>query len=377
VTAPHSIGKDYTMAKHIRFLPCAALALLAIARTPAAIAQGIEDPRPPTHAELLAMLDETLPALIGDDNKGLVDKLLHVQLGDPPSKTFDRAVALRAIFGRLTPSFASDCKKTMTPAGVPDPGECLASRGSQVGGGAFLALEFSKSPGFGNFHFYKRPADADVTPTSLVPVKLPEAEAYDRARRFLTMTFGLSELEIPMPPAGAKLPVKTLVQGFAGQGATGGLLPPAAIPIQQHVFLQRGGMVGISDQLTFVPLPGRAIVMLDDQGVQGALVNGWGDLMPHPGADPSRAKSRRQLLDEMADRLVEDIHAPVASLKMRLHLAGMPESTHQLLVPAIDLSVSPVPDDLDEAGQAAQWTTAGIFEQFLLVDPTEPVGDDD
>jgi hypothetical protein len=345
------------------------LMLLSLAIAPAAIAQTGEDPRPPTREQLMEMIDAALPAVIQEDNAELVGLLLRPRLGDPPSKTFDRATAVRLIFGRLTPTFAPECKKGVTPAGMPDPNECMAFRGSPNGPGAFMALEFSKHPGFGNFNFLKRSADGSVTPASLKPVQLADPDASKAAMQFLVATFGLSTLEMPELAA-----VKTLTLGFAGQTAGGGLLPPSAIGVQKHVFIQRQAGVDV-DGLPVVPVPGRAVVALDDAGVQNALVDGWGDLVPSPGVDPKQAKGRRQLVNEMADEVMTNLESPVGKVHARIQLAGIPDGTSQTLLPAVQLWVSPLPDDLSEAEQATRKTTAGVVHDFMMVEPSEGQGE--
>ncbi len=92
--------------------------------------------------------------------------------------------------------------------------------------------------------------------------------------------------------------VKTLT---LAQNAAAGAGPRAneSIPFQKHVFIQRQAMVGV-DGLPYVRLPGRAVVLVDDGGVEGALVDGWGDVAPDPRAKPEAALGRRALVDQMA-----------------------------------------------------------------------------
>ncbi len=341
------------------------LIVLLIAIAPAAMAQTSGDPRPPTLEELMVMIDAALPAVIKEDNAELVRKLHAPALGTPPSKSFNRGEAVKAIFGRLTPTFAPDCKKLVTQAGSPDPDECMAFRGSPGGPGAFLALEFSKHPGFGNFNFMKRSADGSVTPTSLKPVLRKDEDASKAALQFLVATFGLASVEMP-----ADAPVKTLTMGFASPGAAG----PSAVGIQKHVFIQRQAFVGV-EGLPNVPIPGRAMVALDDAGVQGALVDGWGDVAPDPSADPSRAKGRRQLVGEIAREALTNLESPVGKLTARIHLMGIPDGTSQLLLPAVQVWISPLPDDLSEAEQASRKTTAGVVHDFQMVDGSEGKSD--
>lgn len=344
------------------------LMVLSLAIAAAATAQTGEDPRPPTRDELMKLIDDALPAVIKEDNAALVRSLHTPTLGDPPSKAFNRGEAVKAIFGRLTPIFSPDCKKAVTQAGSPDPNECMVFRGSPNGPGAFLALEFSKHPGFGNFNFLKRPADAAVSPASLRAVQLADADASKAAMQFLVATFGLSNLEMP-----AEAQVKTLTLGFAGPTGAAGLAP-AAVGVQKHVFIQRRAFVGV-DGLPYVPLPGRAVVALDDAGVQGALVDGWGDVVPHPGADPSQAKGRRQLVDEMTNEALTNLDSPVGKVTARIHLLGITDGTSQLLLPAVQVWISPLPDDLSEAEQASRKTTAGVIHDFMMVEPSEGKGE--
>jgi hypothetical protein len=244
----------------------------------------------------MKQVGDALPPLIGSANSELVDKLIHARMGVPLSRSFDSTKAVKAIFGRIPPTFAPDCKQIFTPTGDVDTGECMATRGQRGGQGAFMRLSFSKHLGLGSIKYLKRAADGSVMPSDLMPVKLTDAQAYAQALSFLQTNFGLPPEEVPQPPPGAMnpLPVKNLVMAWRDKPGTGG-----AVPIRKLVLVQRGFFVDIKGgtgqrDLPWVQGPGQARVLVDDAGIQQAVIRGWQELRANPAVDPRNAKTRRR-----------------------------------------------------------------------------------
>ena len=334
------------------------------------VAQPRPDPIPPSREEILSLLDKELPPIIGDDNSELLRRLLNPQLGPPVSKNFNRGNVVRGVFGRTPPTYDPSCARNTTPAGEPAADECIASRGNKSGAGAYTELKFSKNMGFGNIAMFRRPADATLEPASLKPVQLSDEDAYKAGVAFLR-SLGVPSEEIPPAPDGAKnpFPVKTLRLGFVSP--TGG---KGSVAVQKVVMIQRGLLVGLED-LPYVPGPGDAMVALDDSGILHAKVDDWSDLLPNPRLDPKNAKSRRALMDEIADDLVQELQAPIAGMKFRIHIGGIPDGTSKLLLPAVQMSIAQVANDPSEQEQAGAWTTAGLLLDYSLISGTEAAPD--
>lgn len=349
----------------------ALVALAAFAMPPAARAgdEPPPDPRPPSRSELVQQIDAALPGMIASANSELVDKLIHAKMGSPLSRSFDAAKAVKAIFGRTPPTFAPDCKQLFTPTGDVDTGACMATRGQRGGQGAFTRLGFSKHLGLGTIKYLKRSADGSVTPASLAPVKLTDSQAYAQALAFLQGTLGLPPEEVPQPPAGAKnpLPVRNLVLAWADKPGAGG-----SVAVQKVVLIQRGFFVDLKGSgggrdLPWVQGPGQARVLLDDSGIQQAVIRGWQELRANPAVDPKNAKTRSELVDEIANDLLGENVVPIASMRFTIALTGVPAGSFGLLLPAVRMTASPVPADLSEAGQAEAVSTAGFVREYALV----------
>lgn len=331
------------------------------------------DPRPPSRSELVAQIGNALPGLIGSANSELVDKLIHARMGSPLSRSFDQAKAVKAIFGRTPPTYAPDCKQLFTPTGDIDPGECMATRGQRGGQGAFTRLSFSKHLGLGSIKYLKRAADGSVMPSALQPVKLTDSQAYAQALAFLQTNLGLPPEEVPQPPTGATnpLPVKNLVMAWADKPGGGG-----GVPVQKLVLVQRGFFVDIKGaggqrDLPWVQGPGQARVLVDDTGIQQAAIRGWQELRANPAVDPRNAKTRTALIEEIADDLLGENGVPIASMRFTILLSSTPAGSFGLLLPAVQMTASPVPADLSEAGQGSAVSTAGFVREYALVDLPE------
>jgi hypothetical protein len=326
-----------------------------------------EEPPPPTPEELVKLIDGALPQLIQEDNSGLVGRLMQPKLGIPLSESFVLETAVTELFGRARPTFAPDCQRKTSPSGDPDLGECTAARGSEAGKGAYTRLSFSKHMGLGNIKYMRRPAEFNIGPEDLKPVPLSDPEAYEKAVGFLVQTFGLPFEEIPQPPPGAEnpIPVRDLVMEWIDE--TG---QRNAVPIQKVVSLRRGLLVEL-DLLPWVPAPGEATVVMDEAGVSAAMVRDWQELRPHPGINPGRAKSRTELTEEILSDLLNINKTGIASMSSQILISRVPDGTHGLLLPAVQMYVSPVPRDPSEEEQMQFWSTAGFVREYPLVHMNE------
>ncbi|MEO8037806.1 MAG: hypothetical protein ABI794_03500 [Betaproteobacteria bacterium] len=330
----------------------------------------------PSPRELRAFLAEHMPKFLSDDatRTRLVAEMLKVPIAPPLSTTFDPNKAIKQLFGDGSVTQSTDCRKVNTPAGERDPGDCTASVGDENGAGAFARLSYSKTRGFGNIKFVKRPPvpTALPDPLKLSPPKLTDAEAYDAARKFLGDTLGLPLAELPTGPAGRRLPVRNLdVQG-GGEQAT------APITIQKVVFLQRGFPLSSpiaegQGTLTHVPGPGKAMVMYDADGLAGAAVQGWVDLRLDPTLGPEDTKSSTALLDEISEDLFNEGVRAAADIKFGILISIDQRNQFALLLPAVQVAVMPTGDrpggKIDEKTQnaLAGKATAGVIREYALV----------
>ena len=338
----------------------------------AASAQTQGDPIPPTRDEIVKMLDAELPRYLTENNEELVAKLLKPRLGTPLSKSFNRGMVVKDIFGRTPPTYDPTCARTSTQTGEPDPGRCIASRGDKAGGGAYTELQFSKNLGFGDIKIFRRPVDPILSPASLKPVRLGDQEAYKIAMEYLVGVLGLPPEEIPPAPPNARnpFPVKTLNLGFDSEKGERG-----QVAIQKVAMIQRGLLVDIDPELPFVPGPGHAMVVMDDTGIRGAKVQGWSELVPNPRLDPKQAKSRSELIAEITKDLLQEVQAPIASMKFQIRIEGVPDGSRMAIIPCVRMSVSPLMADPTEEQQQNQWTTAGMVMDYELVSGAEPAAD--
>jgi len=275
----------------------AIIATMSLAISAFTQAQGLppEAHSGPTRDELVQLISDALPAQLSQDSATLVKTLLSARLGIPLSQSFDLNRATPVLFGRYAPTFASDCQQMTLPTGDPDPGECTASLGDASGRGAYTQLSFSKHLGLGTIKYAQRTAEAKLQPEELRPVQLSDAEAYEKAIDFLVTTFGLPREEILEPPSHAKhpFPVRDLVMAWGNKGVT-----KAAVPIQKVVSLRRGLLVGL-EGLPWVVAPVEAMVLMDNQVTTQVMIRNWQELRPHPDLDPSDAKTRDELINEI------------------------------------------------------------------------------
>lgn len=343
--------------------------LVVVLAAPAVTADEnpLPDPPVPTRSELVPLVDAALSDLITEDNKALVESLLRARLGTPVSQSFNLSRAVGTLFGGQTPTFAPDCQTLLLPSGDPDQGDCDATSGVQIGPGAFAKLSFSKNRGLGNIRFMRRPADQTIMPSTLMPVSLSNAQAYQRAVQLLVRSFGLPGQEVPQPPTGVPnpYPVRDLVMGWQdGAGIKG------AVATRKIVSIRRGLLTDIPE-LLWVPAVGDATVVLDDTAIWQAGMRNWQELRPHPRIHAMNAKSRSALIDEIVDDLLQDLTVKPAHVRSQIVIASEPNGTHGLLVPAIQVSIALVPPNPTEAQQAGFRSTAGEVREFMLVEMDE------
>ena len=343
--------------------------LLAFTFTSQASDKPTDDPNPPLD-ELMRLIDVALPAeLITEDNTKLVALLLNPKLGIPLSESFDSVSTIKRLFGRGGASLSPDCRKLTTPVGDMAEDECIASKGTESGAGAYRMLRFSKHMEFGNIVYSNRGLDQVVDPAKLVPVRMTDREAYEKAVTFLR-ELGLPAEEFPVIPADAQqLPVRTIALGWADDKAAAA---PASVPVEKMVIIPRGLFVGVHARLEQVAGPGNALVIMDDLGVKEAIVQGWQEVLPHPKANMDNAKTRSELVREIAEDIASDLQGPVRAINIQVKLmVAATENGVGLLLPAVQAAVLPVARDLTEAQQEelglVQTTTAGMIREYSLV----------
>jgi hypothetical protein len=147
--------------------------------------------------------------------------------------------------------------------------------------------------------------------------------------------------------------------------------------------------VGLGKQgqgdLDWLPAPGKAFMVLDDSGVKQAGVRAWQELVAPPNPDEAArlAKTRSELVAEIAEQLAGMARGPIDHILIGLVIGASPhEDGTALLLPAVQVSVSPVARDLDEEQQeklaTMQASTAGRVMEIALVhsvDDTSAEGD--
>jgi len=365
----------------LRLLLMAALAYVPATRADEPVKEPPTDPQ-----TLLRLIDEALPPLITDDNTKLVAQMYAARLGKPVRETFDPTLAVSRLLGRgarLDPN----CRKLVTQSGDPDPTPCRAFLGTPEGTGPYKELSYAKHLQTGDLGFVDRTAqDPDLTFDKLPPVKMSDEEAYANAKDWLAGNFGLPMEEVPTAPAGVPnpFPVKTIE--LAGMDLGGKLVQ---VPVDKLVMIQRGLFVGLGKlgqgDLDWLPAPGKAFMVLDDSGVKQAGVRAWQELVAPPNPDEAArlAKTRSELVAEIAEQLAGMARGPIDHILIGLVIGASPhEDGTALLLPAVQVSVSPVARDLDEEQQeklaTMQASTAGRVMEIALVhsvDDTSAEGD--
>ena len=333
--------------------------------------------------EISRLVEGAMPSAITDDNTELVNNLMGAQLGDPLSKTFDYNRVRAALFGRTAPSLEPDCLRKFTPNGEADPGDCIATAGSEGGAGAHKVLRFSKNMGLGNVRFQSRPPapkDDEETDPQALAVKLSDQDAYAAGVKFLNETLGVPMEEMALPPAGVPLPVKSLAIG--GGDEQGQRLP--AVFVQKVLIVRRGlklpKPIPIMDpktqqvfELSMVPAPGEAWVALGDpspndpdpatrMGLRGAMVADWQELRPNPNL--TKAKTRSQLVQEVAERLRTASETTPSLIKILIGLSSESKGTFSTMLPAIQVFAASAERDPTEEEQqkvAGKPTAGQVF----------------
>jgi len=361
----------------------ALVAALALAAAGVAQAQTNDD----RLKEFQDAVGRALPEVVGG-NQELVDNLLGAKLGKQLSDTFNLSRVQSALFGRARPNFDPNCKRTGTASGDPDQGECLAFLGSEGGGGAYQQLSFSKNIALGNIKYLQRPVaktDKEETDPKTLAVKLTDQEAYDGALKLLTATIGLDLSEMAFPPGPPnrqpELLVKSLLLATGGDDLSGRLVKSEPVVIQKVVLLQRGldlpSPIKLGNfEIQKVRAPGQARVVMGDplptnpSGIIGFDIFNWQDLRPNDNKS-LRAKTRAEMVDEIARELLSLGDNPPAVLKILIGLSAESKGTYGLLLPAVQVYSLPsaMPKDPDEKTQEAfanQATTGHMFEVSMV-----------
>jgi hypothetical protein len=161
----------------------------------------------------------------------------------------------------------------------------------------------------------------------------------------------------------------------AGGDPNGALTQP--VIVQKIVSLQRGfplakpyvnpvnGMT-----LTHVPGPGSVMVAVDDSGIVGANVDGWQELRKDPNMSPRDAKPAGALIDEIAEDLFNNGVREFEAIHFQILVDADWRGAFGTLLPAVQIALTPVPNDLDEDQQAllAFRSTAGMIRTYSLVE---------
>lgn len=350
------------------FAALAVLPMLAVSQT--------RDDRAVLHAAVAG----SLRVMFGDSTSATVEKLIKVKPTGAISQNFDISRVKTALFGRLATQDAADCRTTKTASGEPDEGMCLVESGNRDSPeGAYTMLTYSKNVGMGNVQFVRRPRGSALPP----PVKLSDADAYAQALKFVDL-IGLPRDEIPVAPAGVKLPlpVRSLVVGSESDKGT----DATRITIDKVVTLSRafvvpGLLVGPNKEvLNHVIAPGSAVLLVNDAGVQAAQIDGWSDAQMDPKLDPRLAKNTSDLADEITDDLYGEGVRKVGTLSILIALRRAypnPEDPNPplcpvcgVLRPALRVMISQTPAGRIESSEKA-YVAPGVVREYDLVATTE------
>lgn len=327
-----------------------------------------------------------LRPMLGDGAGPVVERLALVKPDGAISRNFDLARVTSALFGRNAVALAPDCRTTSTPAKEPDTGACIVESGSRDSPtGAYLQLAFSKNIGIGDLQFARRNAFAGDGSVLPAPVRLSDAQAYEAALKFLDLV-GVPRSEIPVAPAGSKnpLPVRSLVAAAVDEkGGTAQSIALHKVVSIPRAFAVPGGL--LKDPATGVVLghvvaPGGAVLAVNDSGVQFARVDGWSDAQMDPKADPRRAKSTTELVNEITDDLWGEGVRQVGSLSVLIALRKAypnPEDPNPplcpvcgVLRPALQVIVSQRGIGVADSSEKA-YAAPGLVREYDLVAQTE------
>jgi hypothetical protein len=343
------------------------------------------DENPTPRDEVLRLINLGLPndhPLRGDTME-LVQKMMAVRIGPPLSKTFDPNLARRSLLPRGS-KLDPKCRQLFTESGDPDLLPCIAFVGTPEGTGPYSQLSYSKHMALGDIGYFNRPTQSDIGIGDLKPVQMSDEEAYLGAQKWLADNFGLGQDEMPVPPDGVKnpFPVKNIAMGVLDEQGN-----MQSVEAEKLVVIARGLPAGLGGNYDWLPAPGKAIVAMDDSGVNEAVVRRWQELAPDPAVDPRNAKSLDELTNEIADDLLGLMKGPINRIQIVLSFGVRPPTNNQILIglllPAVQVFVSSVPADLDEGQQQelanTQVSTASVVREFSLVKfpDDHPVSDEE
>jgi hypothetical protein len=334
--------------------------------------------------EIRSAVRGALLPILGDNSADVVRRMQQIKPESQLSRNFNLSKVYSAAFGRSGATPAPDCRVTTTPAGEPDPGDCLYEQGKRDDPtGAYAVLSFSKNLGMGNVKLIKRRAFVAGDGGEPPALKLSDEEAHKRALEFAEL-LGIPKSEIPVAPAGAKnpLPVRTLAIGY-GQDRNTKTIPLQKVVSLQRAFVVPGGL--FRDGNTGVVVqhvlgPGAATFVVDDGGVQVARVQGWSDAQMDPKLVPERAKTLSALVDEITDDLYNEGVRKVGSLSVRLALRNgypHPDDPNPPLCPVCGVLVPSLAVAVSQVGPARVQTSPGNFvapglvREYNLVDSSE------
>jgi len=323
-------------------------------------------------------VEAALPPTIGADNSALVSKMQAPALGTPIRRTFNVDTAVQQVFGTTPPTYDPACREGSAQATNPDQGECSAWSGEATGTGAYVRMSYSKNLAEGNVGFQSRGLVVKPTTATLRPVDMDNAKALELAMEFLNKSFGLPVTEIPLPPKDAPNAnpfVSDQAIGFSAK------LPP--VIVAKIVTLPRGIKLKspIVDEkngrtLPYLPAPGNAMAVLDNEGVTGALIQDWQELRVNTALDPKRAKTRADLVNEIANGLMQEGGGTLGRISAHLVYGSDWRGSYGYLVPAVRILVAPVAGDQSAEQMKAHFDamtpTAGFIHDYPLVPSVEP-----
>ena len=341
------------------------------------LAEDADEPinEPPTdRGKVLELIDQGLPEPLRGDIGALVTRMMNAKIGPPLSQTFNPTLAIQRLLGRgarLDP----ECRQVFTESGDPDSLPCVASVGTADGPGPYRQLGYAKHMALGNIGYFNRPADRDIGIGDLKPVTMTDEEAYKAAQEWLASFFGLGPDEMPVAPVNDPrlrnpLPVKTIAMGAMDEAGN-----MQSVEVEKLVVIARGLFTGLGGDFDWLPAPGKAIVAMDDVGVNEALIRDWQELVPDPAVDPRNAKTIDVLKDEIADDLLGAMKGQITRIQVvlgfRVRAPVDNKDLRGLLLPAVQVFVSSVPADMTEEEQQAlartQVSTASFIREFSLV----------
>lgn len=336
----------------------------------------------PSRDEVIRLVDAALPSVIGNDNRQLVSNLLAARFGKPVADNLNVSRSLATVFGRRLPKLDPECSRTVTEATELSRGECVAAQGLIAGSGGYLEFAWDRNLEFGNVRYLRRDADGTTAPGALPAVQLSDEEAWKRGTDFLVNTLGLPPEEfVPRLPGARSMAVRTLLIGEQDPTGKKTVKPVLKlVKFSRSVEVNLPGPTGASVP-TRIRAPGEALALIGNGGVMMARVKDWLLLESSSLVDPANAKTRAELIDEIADAYLSIGDEGTPQINAQLVIKEPePEDVALLLpavqkvreaaarMPAVEISISVVARDPGEAEQErAGPSTAGHTHQFALV----------